>query len=141
MKTLVGILAIGFIPAMIIAWVFEITPDGLKRDADIEASESNNARSIQTAQKMNRLIIVGLLLTLAYFSADKDNEYFSDGVAEEILNSLAKLKDLKVAGRTSSFSFKGKNDDLRSIGEKPGPCLLLRCTCFDSINPNWACRC
>jgi TolB-like protein len=46
-----------------------------------------------------------------------DQEYFSDGIAEEILNALAKIRDLKVAGRTSSFSFKGKNDDLRVIGK------------------------
>ncbi len=51
-------------------------------------------------------------------SNDPEQEYFSDGVAEEILNSLSNLKDLKVAGRTSSFQFKGKNIDLREIGEK-----------------------
>ena len=51
-------------------------------------------------------------------SNDPEQEYFSDGMAEEILNSLAHLKDLKVAGRTSSFQFKGKNIDLREVGEK-----------------------
>jgi len=50
-------------------------------------------------------------------SPSHDQEYFSDGIAEEILNALAKVKDLKVAGRTSSFSFKGKNDDMRVIGK------------------------
>src|SRR4029079_5665625 len=46
-----------------------------------------------------------------------DQEYFSDGMAEELLNALAKVKGLQVAGRTSSFSFKGKNSDLRAIGK------------------------
>ena len=47
-----------------------------------------------------------------------DQEYFSDGISEEILNSLGKVEGLKVAGRTSAFSFKGKNEDIRTIGDK-----------------------
>jgi TolB-like protein len=57
------------------------------------------------------------VLPFTDLSPAHDQEYFSDGMAEEILNALAKVKDLKVAGRTSSFSFKGKNDDLRVIGK------------------------
>src|SRR5688572_32507472 len=53
-------------------------------------------------------------------SSDQEQEYFSDGLTEELLNALVKIPDLKVAGRTSSFSFKGKNEDLRTIGEKLG---------------------
>jgi len=51
-------------------------------------------------------------------SEDSSNEYFSDGLTEELLNILAKIKEMRVAGRTSSFAFKGKNEDLRTIGEK-----------------------
>ncbi len=163
------VLAVGFIPAMIFAWIFELTPDGLKRDADIPEAQSI---APQTAQKMNRLIVALLLIAVAYFgfdkfylapkreaalvtqttqavtekaaqqekseneqsiavlafenrSADKDNEYFSDGVAEEILNSLAKVQDLKVAGRTSSFYFKGKNESLGTIGKALGVAHVL----------------
>jgi TolB-like protein/Tfp pilus assembly protein PilF len=58
-------------------------------------------------------------------SDDAGNEYFSDGISEEILNSLARVKDLKVAGRTSSFSFKGRNVDLRTIGEALGVSHIL----------------
>jgi TolB-like protein/Flp pilus assembly protein TadD len=58
------------------------------------------------------------VLPFADMSPAKDQEYFSDGVAEEILDALAQVEGLRVAGRTSSFSFKGKGDDLRSIGEK-----------------------
>jgi TolB-like protein/Tfp pilus assembly protein PilF len=58
-------------------------------------------------------------------SAGKDQEYFSDGLSEELLNLLAKIPELKVIGRTSSFSFKGKNEDLRSIAQKLGVAHLL----------------
>ncbi|MFC2084674.1 adenylate/guanylate cyclase domain-containing protein [Bacteroidota bacterium] len=58
------------------------------------------------------------VLAFENMSGDPDQEYFSDGISEEILNSLANVDELKVAGRTSAFSFKGKNDDIRTIGDK-----------------------
>ena len=58
------------------------------------------------------------VLPFANMSADPENEFFSDGITEEILNALAQIPVLRVAGRTSSFSFKGKNQDLRAIGEQ-----------------------
>jgi len=58
------------------------------------------------------------VLPLVNLSRDPDQEYFADGLAEELLNLLAKVPGLHVAGRTSSFSFKGKNEDLRAIGQK-----------------------
>ncbi|WP_162054653.1 adenylate/guanylate cyclase domain-containing protein [Pontibacter pamirensis] len=60
------------------------------------------------------------VLAFVNMSNDPEQEYFSDGMAEEIINSLQHLQDLKVAGRTSSFQFKGKNIDLREVGEKLG---------------------
>ena len=167
MKALVTALAIGFVPALVFAWVFELTPDGLKRDADVSESQSI---APQTARRMDRAIIVILLLALGYFafdkfvlaprreaalvastqqadaakpgavaasaksiavlpfvnmSADPENEFFSDGLSEEILNSLARIDGMRVVGRTSSFQFKGKNEDLRSIGEKLGVAHVL----------------
>lgn len=65
------------------------------------------------------------VLPFINMSNDPEQEYFSDGMAEEILNSLSHLKDLKVAGRTSSFQFKGKNIDLREVGEKLGVATVL----------------
>ena len=65
------------------------------------------------------------VLPFINMSNDPEQEYFSDGMAEEILNSLAHLKDLKVAGRTSSFQFKGKNIDLHEVGEKLGVGTVL----------------
>ena len=58
------------------------------------------------------------MLPFADMSAGKDQEYFADGLSEELLNLLAKLPELRVIGRTSSFQFKGRNEDLRVIGEK-----------------------
>lgn len=65
------------------------------------------------------------VLPFTDLSPGHDQEYFSDGMAEEILDALAKITDLKVAGRTSSFSFKGRNEDLRSIGAALGVANVL----------------
>ena len=163
MKSLVGLLAIGFVPAVIFSWVFELTPQGLKRDEDVRPEESI---APQTARRMNRMIIAVLVLALGYFAvdkfvlaprrevarskqlpdngpsavasaksiavlpfvnmtSDKENEFFADGLSEEILNSLARIDGMRVVGRTSSFQFKGKNEDLRTIGEKLGAATVL----------------
>src|SRR6188474_2119382 len=153
LQTLVSLLAIGFLPALVFAWVFELTPEGIKRDAEVRPEESI---APQTARRMDRMIIAVLCVALVYFAVDKfvlaparlgsqaqaapakpaapaaaaavnpksiavlaftdlspehDQGYFSDGMAEEILNALAHVKDLKVAGRTSSFYYKGRNED------------------------------
>ncbi len=60
------------------------------------------------------------VLPFVNLSSDPEQEYFSDGLSEEVLNQLAQVKDLRVTARTSSFSFKGKNEDLRVVGEKLG---------------------
>src|SRR5207248_1366268 len=58
------------------------------------------------------------VLPFRNMSSDSENEYFSDGLAEELINALTKLKGLQVASRTSAFAFKGKNEDVRKIGEQ-----------------------
>jgi len=65
------------------------------------------------------------VLPFVDMSLQKDQEYFSDGLAEELLNNLGKVPGLKVAGRTSSFQFRGKNEDLRAIGEKLNVATIL----------------
>jgi TolB-like protein/Flp pilus assembly protein TadD len=65
------------------------------------------------------------VLPFADMSEEKDQEYFADGMAEEVLDLLAKIPDLKVIGRTSSFQFKGKSDDLRTIGDKLGAAYIV----------------
>ncbi len=188
-RSVVILLAIGFLPALVIAGIFELTPEGLKRESEIEAAQSLTP---QTARRMDRMLLIVALLALGYFAVDKfvlvparevdgeatiqqaangqvaagaqvgaiaaegqdalnskpidpksidpksiavlafadlsqakDQEYFSDGVAEEILNALAKIEDLKVAGRTSSFYFKGRNEPLAAIGSTLGVAHVL----------------
>ncbi len=65
------------------------------------------------------------VLPFVNLSSDKDQEYFSDGLAEELLNGLARIPNLRVIGRTSSFQFKGKTDDSRAIGQKLNVAMLL----------------
>ena len=77
---------------------------------------------VESAAARNLSIAV---LPFADMSPDKDQEYFSDGLSEEILNLLAQIRDLRVIGRTSSFAFKGRNVDLREIGETLGVSHLL----------------
>jgi TolB-like protein/Tfp pilus assembly protein PilF len=155
-RIVVGMLVIGFIPAVILAWVFELTPEGLKRESEIDRS-----RSITRAadKKLDRVIIVVLALALVYFTFDKlvlsesriesarlkgraealvesygdksiavlpfadmsaagDQEYMSDGIAEELLNLLSKVPELRVISRSSAFSFKGKGVDIPTIASR-----------------------
>ena len=153
-------LIIGLPLALIFAWAFELTAEGLKREAEVEPAESISHR---TGRKLDYLIIGTLVLALGYFaydkvlldpqrdaalverttqafekqaataadaqksiavlpfanmSADPEQEYFVDGLAEELLNLLAGIPELRVAARTSSFSFKNENVDIRAIAEK-----------------------
>ena len=83
------------------------------------------AKEITTSDAPNKIDRSIAVLPFVNMSSDKDQEYFSDGLSEELLNLLAKIPELKVIGRTSSFSFKGKNEDLRSIAEKLGVSNIL----------------
>ncbi len=159
-RSIVILLAVGFVPMLIFSWVFELTPQGIKRDAEVKPEESI---APQTARRMDRLIILVLICALVYFGFDKfvlaprreaaqavaaanqvatqsasatagsksiavlpfvdmsqsrDQEYFSEGIAEELLDHLAQFTDLRVAARTSAFQFKGKNLDVADIGRQ-----------------------
>ncbi|MDH4073876.1 MAG: hypothetical protein OEV41_12315, partial [Gammaproteobacteria bacterium] len=145
-KLIFMILTIGLLPALIFAWAYELTPEGLKLEKEVDRDKSITT---DTGRKLN-FIITGVLavavalllldrflagppevtvtrggksiavLPFVNMSSDSEQEFFSDGITEEILNSLAAVKELKVAGRTSSFAFKGQNDDLRKIGDTLG---------------------
>jgi adenylate cyclase len=104
------LLGIGFPVALILAWAFELTPGGVKRAGTSEGT-SDPVTTPTDAQSIAVLPFVNM-------SSDPEQEYFSDGISEELLNQLSKIKDLQVAGRTSSFYFKGRNENLREIGEK-----------------------
>ena len=93
-------------------------PDSLKGKTHGKEKEASSIRPSIPKKSIAVLPFVNM-------SNDPEQEYFSDGMAEEILNSLSHLNDLKVAGRTSSFQFKGKNIDLREVGEKLGVSTVL----------------
>jgi len=151
MQAFTFLLILSFPLALLFAWAFELTPDGVKRERDVDPTKSITHH---TGRKLDFVIIAVLVLAVSFLvvdrytgqpasdsqqasnksiavlpfvnmSDDAGNEYFSDGISEEILNSLAKVKDLKVAGRTSSFAFKGRNEDLRIIGEALGVSHIL----------------
>ena len=143
------LLVIGFPVAIIFAWAFELTPEGLKKEKDVDSGQSITHI---TGRKIDYLVIVALVLALGFFAVDKfatkpgtaetadrsiavlaftdlspqgDQEYFSDGISEELLNVLAKIPGLRVAARTSSFQFKGQNRDVIDIGEQLNVALVL----------------
>jgi TolB-like protein/Tfp pilus assembly protein PilF len=94
-------------------------------------SSHNAAQPAAVAAIVNKSIAV---LPFVDMSEKKDQEYFADGMAEEILDLLAKIPDLKVIGRTSSFQFKGKNGDLRAIGEKLNAAYVLEGSVRKSVD-------
>jgi TolB-like protein len=163
------VLGIGLPLALFFAWAFEMTPEGIKKEKDIDRSESITQ---VTGQKLNLTIIGLLVVALGYFiwqsqkgsepfsediaeqatnteekraltpdmpttdtpaveqepsiavlpfvnmSADPEQEYFSDGISEEILNVLVRVNGLKVASRTSSFTYKGENLNIPEIARE-----------------------
>lgn len=176
-KTALFLLVIGFIPAVILAWAFELTPEGVKLESEIDRSKSITA---QTGRKLDRAIMIVLAIAIAFLLVDKfviqgapepdvasnarvlqepngsgsvlnpqkagtgnrsvpiglqrsvavlpfvamsngpDDEYFTDGLTEEIINALAQLPELLVTARTSAFHFKGKNVPIEDIAGQLG---------------------
>ena len=170
-RIVVIVLAIAFVPVLILAWAFELTPEGLKKESEVDRTQSI---APNTGKKLDRVIMVVLALALGYFafdkfvltpqrdaeqlavleeqktteveharqagrteamvesygeksiavlafqdmSQDKDQEYLSDGIAEELLNLLAKIPELRVISRSSAFSYKGENIKLAQVAEE-----------------------
>jgi len=117
------LLIIGFPFALIVAWSFERTPEGVKRTDALQdtaegapAETAGSARGLLEASSVEDQSIA--VLPFADMSPDHDQEYFSDGISEELLNQLAKVRDLHVAGRTSSFHFKGHTGDIAEIAAR-----------------------
>ena len=170
-KVLMLFVGIGFPFAVIFAWAFEMTPEGIKRESEVDRSQSITP---VTGKKLNMMITGLLVLALGYFAYDKfvlsagrdaalveattqavteapapvvqepdeteksiavlpfvnmssdaEQEYFSDGLSEELLNLLAKIPELKVASRSSAFQFKGEKFDLKDVAEKLGVAHVL----------------
>ena len=146
------LLALGFFPVLIFAWVYEMTPQGLKREADVDPSHSVTT---STGKKINTVIVVLLVLAIGGLIADRlvpetsveaeiaeidstgstivsvdrsiavlpfadlspeqDQQYFTDGLSEELLNVLVRVDGLRVASRTSSFAYRGSTIGIPEI--------------------------
>lgn len=120
-KFILTLLSIGLPVTVGLSWVFDWTPSGMRRTEESETSgtiSSPNSTAIASAASVAVLPFVNM-------SNDPDNEYFSDGLTEELLNVLAKISELKVAARTSSFHFKGKTGDVAEIGRRLGVATVL----------------
>ena len=152
---------IGFVAAIIISWAYELTPEGIKREADVDRSKSMTG---ETGHKLDRIIIVFLAVAVVFLVADRfirppaegtepvaqqeaavpalpaksiavlpfadlsqagDQEWFADGLAEEILNALTKTPDLQVSSRTSTFRYKGSTLDIPEIAAELGVMYIL----------------
>jgi TolB-like protein/Tfp pilus assembly protein PilF len=166
-RFVISALAVGLIPVLILAWAFELTPEGFRKERDIDGSRSD---SPQAGKKLDRIIMVLLAVALGYFAFDKfvmsesreaeiakvarqagrtdavvesygelsiavlpfvdmspgkDQEYMSDGIAEELLNLLTRIPELRVISRSSAFSFKGKDIDLPTMAQKLNAAYIL----------------
>ncbi len=142
MRAVILTLIAGLPVALIVAWMFELTPEGIKRDDHEDTPEEARFKA-RTDRKVDVMIMVALGLAVAYFVAEKiwmsdlvrgdqmrsivvlpfsdmspqrDQEYFAEGLTVELLNMLSRSTDLKVTGKTSAFQFKNHEGDFRDIG-------------------------
>jgi TolB-like protein len=150
MQAIFLLTALGFIVAVFFAWAFEATPEGIKRESEADRSQSITA---VTGRKLDRAIIVLLVAGLGYFvwesrfatrapvtgpmeasvavlafenmSPDPANAYFAEGISEEILNVLAAVDGLRVASRTSAFSFADTDTPIPEIAAQLGVAHVL----------------
>ena len=143
-RLVIMLIVIGFPIALVIAWAFELTPVGIKRTESADELPTKAPRNrawlyvivisgaisaslffigrYSATSKQSGLIEVPAksiaVLPFVDLSQAKDQEYFCDGISEEILDALARVEGLRVVARTSSFSFKGKNADVGEIAQK-----------------------
>jgi TolB-like protein/tetratricopeptide (TPR) repeat protein len=120
-RFVIAALSAGLPVAVVLAWIFDITPRGIERTLALASSHDADVVPAPVAAPENSIAV----LPFANLSRDPADEYFSDGLAEEIRNQLARVPGLRVAARTSSFAFKGRHEDARAIGRKLSVLSLL----------------
>jgi TolB-like protein/Tfp pilus assembly protein PilF len=166
-RIVVIVLAIGLVPSLIFAWVFELTPEGLLRDKDIDHSQFDTS---QSSQKLNRMIMVVLTLALGYFAFDKfvldpaedvqiaesahqegrsaaltesfgdksiavmpftnlsaesSNQFFADGIHDDLLTRISNIQDIKTISRSSVMTYRGSDMKLGAIARELGVSTIL----------------
>ncbi|MCH7807424.1 MAG: hypothetical protein IH995_09870 [Proteobacteria bacterium] len=147
------LLVAGLPVALLLSWAYEVTPEGVKKTKDVDRSKSiihGTGQKINKLIAVGFLLALGFIaydkliapdgptieraqagqasiavLPFADLSPEGDQEYFSDGISEELLNVLAKIPELRVAARTSSFQFKGENQDITNIGQQLNVAYIL----------------
>jgi len=123
-----ALVVLGFIPSVILAWAFDIGPGGVHKTPPQESAKSAQDDSDKPAPAENRNSDKRRSIAVLPFvnmSGDEENEYFSDGVAEEILNLLTRLPQLRVSSRSSSFAYKGEHINVKKVAEDLGVSTLL----------------
>lgn len=155
LRLVIVLLLIGFPIALILAWAFDVTTEGIKTTPKIEtARPSHRRRNISvlflvgllvsgtagffllpraSARKLDKSIAV---LPFENFSEDKENAHFADGIQDDVLTNLSKISDLKVISRTSVMSFRGANRNVREIAKALGVGRFWRAVCG-----GWAIAC
>jgi TolB-like protein/tetratricopeptide (TPR) repeat protein len=152
MKVIMLLFALGLPIALLLAWAFELTPDGLRRDLETDPSsrkravgfysflglafvaivgtfyftvqsETKNADPLPAASEPDFLSVA--VLPFESFTGDMEDQYFADGLADTLLHKLASIPSLTVIARNSSFQFKGQNRDVREIGKVLGVPTVL----------------
>jgi TolB-like protein len=139
LRVFIFVALLGFPVALVLAWAVDLTPEGLK----IDPSGVGSKRIFFAAAALAALAIAWVafdqlpregsapaarsiaVLPFVNMSDNAGDEFFADGLSDEILNSLARIDGLQVVGRTSSFQFKGRNVDLREVGAKLGVAKVL----------------
>ena len=153
LQMIIVLLVLGFPLAVIFAWAFELTPEGVKRAKDLPANMPKDPRS---GKRLNRITIITLVIAVAWLSWDKlqrpgdeqptaavaaeksiavlpfadfspegDHAWFADGLTDELLNALARTRSLRVASRTSSFAYRDTEKDATTIATELGVAHIL----------------
>jgi TolB-like protein/Tfp pilus assembly protein PilF len=151
-RLVVVLLLIGFPIALILAWAFDVTPQGIKTTPDMPASISHRRRNVimlvvtgviisaaagffllprASARKIDKSIAV---LPFENLSNDQENAFFADGIQDDILTNLSKIGDLKVISRTSVMQYRGKGNNVREIGKALGVSAILEGSVRRSAN-------
>jgi serine/threonine-protein kinase len=117
-KAILAVLIAGLPVTVVVSWIFDWTPTGLQRTDEVDGVGAPNSQVVADKASIAVLPFVNM-------SGDEENEYFSDGLTEELLNVLAKVEGVKVAARTSSFHFKGQTGNVGEIARRLGVATVL----------------
>jgi TolB-like protein len=121
---------VGFPLALILSWAYDLTPTGIERTTHLESSEeiSQKSAAVVSPEQESPLIVMPCSLAVLPFvnmSDDPEQEYFSDGLTEDIITDLSLIPGLFVIARSSTFNYKGKSVDVRRLGEELGVRYVL----------------